>query len=377
MGKKLLAALIAMVLGFFPGTPKDTGGQCRCLAVGMDLFISEESTVPCSENNAEIMAALFAAYLPEGTRVNRSVNGPGSADALEAKILDVFAGAREGDTSILYLSTHGILWEEPGGGSGSALILSDGVNEEAIEAGRLRQLLDRIPGRKVLILDCCHAGAIAKAFDGPQYCVIAGCGADEECYFMAAGGESGRGYFTAALENALRASDREQIDPDGDGRVTLGELAARMREIYGISGASFLPEGPEGDQRPLFFLPEDRGEQERLFGLAFDPAAETEGQVTLSFHFRTDTAVKLEYRLVPLGADGWDFEHADRLPDRERTGQTRGLLSPGEKDRTIKVSRDKLGESGEALLEIISMRGMYRQVPVPEATRVIRVASDQ
>ena len=376
MGKKLLAALFAMVLGFFSGMPDSAEGRYRCLAVGMDLFVTEADTAPCSENNAEIMAALLAAYLPEGTRVNRSVNGPGSAAELEEKIREVFAEAKEGDTSILYLSTHGITWDEPGGGSGTALVFSDGEREEAVGPMRLKEMLDQIPGRKVLILDCCHAGAIAKVFAGnSRYCVIAGCAADEECYFMAAG-ESGRGYFTAALENALRASDAVQIDPDGDGRVSLSELAARMLGIYGVSGAVFLPEGPEGEKQSLFILPQDRGEQERLFGLAFDEAEETEGQVTLSFHFRTDTAVKIEYRLVPRGENGWDFEHADRLPDRERTGQTRGLLSPGEKDRSIKVSREKLGGSGEALLEIISMRGVYRQVPVPEATRVVRIAEE-
>ena len=381
MEKSLLAALAAMLLGFFsvfPGKPPETAnGTCRCLAVGMDLFVNEADTAPCSANNAEIMAALFAAYLPEGTRINRSVNGPGSAEELEERILEVFAGAREGDTSVLYLSTHGITWEEPDGSSAAAVILSDGEREEMLEAVRLREMLDRVPGRKVLILDCCHAGAVLQAFHGAEYCVIAGCGPEEDCYFMAAGGENGRGYFTTALENALRASDSTQIDPDADGRVNPAELAARLREIYGVSGAMFLHDGPEGDREPLFFLPEDRGEQERLLGLAFDPAEEAEGRITLSFHFRTETAVKLEYRLVPRGENGWDFDNADRLPDRERTGMTRGLLSPGEKDRSIRVSPEKLGLSGDALLEIISMRGIYRQVPVIEATRVITVVSGQ
>ena len=81
--------------------------------------------------------------------------------------------------------------------------------------------------------------------------------------------------------------------------------------------------------------------------------------------------------LMPMGENGWDVAGAGRMPDRERTGQTRGLLSPGEKERSIRVSREKLGGAGAALLEIISMRGLYRQVPVPEATRVIRFSSDE
>ena len=61
-----------------------------------------------------------------------------------------------------------------------------------------------------------------------------------------------------------------------------------------------------------------------------------------------------------------------KMPDRARSGQKRGVLSAGEKDRTIKLSRDRLGESEQVLLQIVSYRGLYRQVPVPEATRIIK-----
>ena len=369
MGKRVLAALCAaMMTFFFPSSapPASSCGTARCLAVGMDLFVTRESTEPCSAGNAEIMAALFAAYLPEGTRVSRRVNGPGSAAEMSRLILDAFSGAEREDISFLYLSTHGETWETEEGSSLTALILSDGIREEAISAEALRTMMDRIPGKKVLILDCCHAGAAAEAFSGPDWTVIAGCGAEEECYFQSAGNETGAGYFTMALDNALRASDPRQIDPDGDGSVSLKELSARIREIYGVSTPVFIPE----DDRALFKIPENRKAPERLLGIEFDPQEEGDGQITLSFRFRTEMAVKLEYRLVPAGENGWDFDSAVRLPDRERTGSTRGLLSPGEKNRSIRVSRDRLGESGKALLQVISLRGLRWQVPVPEATIV-------
>ena len=371
MEKRLLAALCAVLMSFLlpsPAPPAFTGGTVRCLAVGMDLFVSRETTEPCSANNAEIMAALFAAYLPEGTRVTRRVNGPGSAAEMSQLILDAFAGAGREDTSFLYLSTHGEMWETEDGNSLAALILSDGTGEEAISAEALRTMMDRIPGEKVLILDCCHAGAAAKAFGGPDWTVIAGCGAEEECYFQSAGKDTGTGYFTTALENALRASDLRQIDPDGDGSVSMKELAARIREIYGVAAPEFIP---EGDERTLFRIPENRKAPERLLGIEFDSQTEEDGQITLSFRFRTETAVKLEYRLVPAGENGWDFDSTERLPDCERTGSTRGLLSPGEKTRSIRISRERLGDTGTALLQVISLRGLRWQVPVPEATVMI------
>ena len=121
----------------------------------------------------------------------------------------------------------------------------------------------------------------------------------------------------------------------------------------------------------MFLLPEEEENPERILDLRFDPAETKDGQVSVTFHFRTDTTVRIEYRLVPMGPDGWAFEQAARLPDRERSGQRRGVLSPGEKDRTIRVSPEKLGEKGRALLQIVSFRGLYGQVPVPEAAWIV------
>ena len=371
MGKCLLAVLCAALMTFFPHSPvppPPAAGTARCLSVGMDRFVERASTEPCSANNAEIMAALFSEYLPAGTRVSCRTNGPGSAAEMSRLIGEAFAGAGEEDISFLYLSTHGEMWETEKGGTLAVLVLSDGTKEEAVSADALRAMLDRIPGRKVLILDCCHAGAAAEAFTGPEWTVIAGCGPEEDCYFQSAGQKTGAGYFTTALENALQAADPRQIDPDGDGSVSLKELAARIREIYGVSTPVFYP-GEDG--RELFRIPENRKTPERLLGIAFDPQEEADGQVILSFRFRTEAAVKLEYRLVPEGEKGWDFDGAVRLPDRERTGSTRGLLKPGEKTRSIRVSRERLGENGRALLQVISLRGPGYREPVPEATKVI------
>lgn len=367
--KRLVALLTAAAAFLLPhrilhAEPEPPAAEFRCLAVGMDRFVNEENTAPCSANNAETIAGLFGDCLPEGTKIIRRVNGPAGRAEMESLILEAFGDAGQEDTSILYLSTHGVIWEEEGTEK-TAWILSDGEHEEALEPETLRMMMDRIQGKKVLILDCCHAGAAAELFAGPDWRLLAGCGIDEDCYFWAAGEVTGTGYFTSALENALRASAPEQIDPDGNGEVSLKELAGRIREIYGVSTAVMLP---EEDEETLFLLPEAQT-QERLLDLRFDPETE-EG--TLQFHFRTETQVKLEYRLVPMGENGWDFSRVAKIPDRERSGQKRGVVSPGEKDRSIRVSRERLGEDGKALLQIVSWRGLYGQIPVPEATYIIR-----
>ena len=371
MKKTVLCLLLAALVGWTaygasPAPPE--AGRIRCLAVGCDRFRTMEDTTPCSANNVEIMAAVFADFLPEAEIIRRS-GGPGTVGAFERLIQETFREAAEGDISYLYLSTHGVAWQEAGK-TRAAFLISDGQEEEALEPERLKEMLDRIPGDKVLILDACHSGAAAEEIAGEAYRVLASGGREEDSYFWIDPNrrEAGTGYFTSALEGALRASGRTMIDPDGDGSVTLKELRNRMDEIY---GASTMTCGGEAETA-LFRLRESAEAPERILALAFDaPAAEDE-RLSVGFRFTIREATRLEYRVVPRKDGNWAFADAMTLPDRERTGTVRGLLSPGEKTRTIRISRASLGGEGEALLQIISLRGLHGQIPTLEASRVIR-----
>lgn len=379
---QILTAVLAIAIGLFPGFGaggKDMPGEGRdnapnlgvrrCLVIGYDDFVTMPDTAPCSANNAEIMEALFRDCVPDVETVVRRVNEPGTAEGLETLIRETFLGATPGDTSYLYMSTHGVIWEEDGG-TGMALMISDGAQEEALTPARLRAILDGIPGNKVLILDACHSGAVLEEFSAPEYMVLASSAAEEESFFWYADNAegSGTGYFTTALESALRASYPEQIDADGDGEVSLDETLNRIAGIYGASRAQASPDNGE---RGLFFLPEERGTRDRILALAFDPPIREEDTVTLPFHFEVTAETRMEYRIVPKTDGRWDFTRFATMPDRERTGTVRGRLSPGTKDRKIRISASGLGGEGEALLQIISLRGPLGGVPVLEGTWVI------
>ena len=151
--------------------------------------------------------------------------------------------------------------------------------------------------------------------------------------------------------------------------VSLKELTGRLREIH---GASTVYSRPEEDNEPLFILPQDRKAGGKLRGVQFDPVERDGDSLTLKFRFRAEEQVRLTYQLVPSRNGKWDFEHAVKMPDRERTGLIRGLVSPGEKERTIRLSPESLGEDGKALLQIISLRG-EEQRPAAEAGCVIEI----
>lgn len=370
-----LAAVLAAAAGLISACAAE--GVTRCLLIGCDRFVSMPSTEPAGANNTEVMEALLRDFLPGETQITRRVNGPGGTDEFAELAEEAFRGAGEEDTALLYLSTHGILREEDGA-ERFALLLSDGDIEEELAPETLRRILDELPGKTVVILDACHSGAVigcgtAKGtddFTGSSSRVLVSAGAEEDSWFWSAEAEgyTGTGYFTAALDNALRASDPEQIDPDGDGRVSLKELTARLRDIH---ASSTVYASPDDSEEPLFFLPEDRKAGERLRGVAFG-SPERDGDVmTLPIHFRAAEPVRVMYELVPSRNGRWDFEHAVRLPDREKTGLTRGLVSPGTKDRKIRMSVKSLGEDGLALMQIVTLRGTER-IPAAEAGTVIR-----
>ena len=148
MGKGWILTLLAALTVFsspardLPApSPEAPAMEYRCLAVGIDRFVNEETTTPCSANNAETIAGLFRDCLPKGTKVTRRVNGPGSAEEMEDLIRVAFRGAGEKDTSFLYLSTHGVAWTEENQEK-AVLILSDGEREEALAPDTLRKMMD-------------------------------------------------------------------------------------------------------------------------------------------------------------------------------------------------------------------------------------------
>ena len=386
-----LVILLFALYGVFGMKQRTTDGVTRCLLIGCDRFVSMPGTEPASANNVDTMEALLADFMPEGTEISRQVNEPGSVEGFGQLVADTFRDAKQADTSLIYLSTHGIIHNsefinQNSGNESSVydmvLLLSDGETEGKLSPEELRNVLEKIPGRKILILDACHSGAVIgkgwdglNPFEGSGCLVLCSSSAQEDSWFWNTETDeyTGTGYFTAAMDRALRASDPEQIDPDGNGEVSLKELTERLRGIHGASTVCCWPEESE-DQ--LFRIPQDRKTGARLQGVSFGKT-ETDGDaVFLPIRFRAGESVRVIYQLVPGKNGKWDFEHAVRLPDKEKTGLIRGLLSPGEKERKIRLTAGSLGEDGKALLQIISYTGSSL-TPSVEAGTVIEIHNSE
>ncbi len=375
--RRFIAAVLLTALLAVSGTAAGDG-TARCLLVGCDRFVSMPATEPASANNLGTAERILKMFLPEMSRVTRQENPAGNEDGFRDLILAAFSDAGDEDLSLIYLSTHGVVRIRDGAPE-MVLLLSDGRTEDGLRPEKLREMLDEVPGQKVLVLDACRSGAaigegaetFANAFEGGNYRILVSSGSDEESWFWNSRSDeyTGTGYFTAALENALRASAPEQIDPDGDGSVSLAELTARLREIHGLSMVYCYPR--ENGEK-LFSLPEGREDTSRIQGLQFDGVQADGDALVLNFHFSAGAPVRLMYQMVPSLDGRWDFEHAITLPDKEKTGTTRGLLRPGDKQRKIRLTAGNLGADGRVLLQIISLHG-EEQTPAIEGSRVIRM----
>lgn len=82
-----------------------------------------------------------------------------TSDQIISAIDTAFSGANSNDVSLLYYSGHGFT------GTGALV----GTDRQGVSFAALRNVLDRVPGRKIIILDSCYSGqAISRATEAEE-----------------------------------------------------------------------------------------------------------------------------------------------------------------------------------------------------------------
>ena len=152
---------------------------------------------------------------------------------LETQIGDWLQHAQAADTVVVHFSGHGFVDESTGEGFlGPTDCFQNDLRRTAFPTARLQQMLrDCAARQKLLILDCCHAGAVrsgaatgstgeelSQAFSQAQGLVtLASCRKDEVSYEWET---KGQGLFTYFLTEGLGGG----ADYDRDGVVNVDEL---------------------------------------------------------------------------------------------------------------------------------------------------------
>ncbi|MBQ8953277.1 MAG: Ig-like domain-containing protein [Clostridia bacterium] len=231
-------------------------------------------------NTAQGVADMLAGQSVNGRRYEVTLQMDSTRESLLALIDETFAEAREGDVSLFYINCHGdyddTAWIE----------LHDGTR---VTAAQLEQLLRGIPGRVVVIVDCCRSGAflgggeeadrftsaVCDAFRGgassgfaaDKYLVLTSAGMDEDSYRRSFGSATDEDSMATIMARSLcegagwdLIGDRVctlKADANRDRVVTLQEIwqYTHRRVLYYLEGTGVTQTvrvWPEGDQTPLF-----------------------------------------------------------------------------------------------------------------------------
>ncbi len=122
----------------------------RALLIG-NTYENQEDYLPGCDNDAQAMASMLRRM--SGTPYSINVQHDLSDSGMIAAIQSTFAGAKASDVSLFYFSGHGA--NSPDTDFHGALV---GRLHTYLSVSRLKEELDKVPGRKIVILDSCHSG---------------------------------------------------------------------------------------------------------------------------------------------------------------------------------------------------------------------------
>ena len=369
--KKAWAFLIAfLLLPFFSvlaaeeSTSSFPVTRRRALLISCDDFLSQQDTGNAAANNAQLLADTLQSDI-RGYGLIRAYSGKiATAAALEEAIRETFSAARPWDTSLIYISTHGVFDEGTSNGA-AALLLSDGETEEKITAAQLQIILDTIPGEKILILDACNSGAfIGKGlsggadriyFSGPDYKVLCSAGGSEASfYWQGVSGEDDRGesYFATVLVNGLGAQGDHAADANMDGQITLQECYAYIYENYAASTPQVYPQNARDFVMYAYDCQQEHNWKKAITDIAFEDTLLTAGESEITFSFTVHRQTEVYYQIVYHENGAWQFEKAYHFQDME---QPDGTVLPGRKQRTLSLDTGKGDEYGYAMIQLITL----------------------
>lgn len=223
---------------------------CRAMLVG-NTYPGETCALRGCDTDMLGMQHMLSTMTRSGYRISAATNL--TAGEIRTGIASAFADAQPADISLFYFGGHGT--------QEGALV---GVHETLLTVYALREVLDTVPGTKIVILDCCYSGQVigrsagadspaafnsavisafaAKSRDGGAlardgYIVLTACQKDQESKSVTDGVGAAFGAFTYGLCYGSGYDEWNRIDlgqlpadANGDGAITLNEAVSGVKE---------------------------------------------------------------------------------------------------------------------------------------------------
>lgn len=354
--------LCLLLLTPFLRSASAEAGQRRALLIGCDHFVSQPDTWPAAENNLRLVANALFSDVRRYALVRTVSDGIATKEAFEEAVKAAFQSSGENDTSVLYISTHGI-FEENVSNADAGFLLSDGTAEALITGADLQRVLDQVPGKKVVILDACNSGAVIGKglsggadqifLSGPDYKVLCSAGGSEASWYFQSpdAAAEGASYFAAVLAFGLDATGGHAADRNSDGEITLAETYAYLLEHYAASTPQVYPEMEETEVLYAYDPDAPVSIQKAVTDLTFEDTLLTAGETEVSFSFTVQRQTELYYQIVYHREGQWQFSQAQMIPDHE---QDDGTILPGRKMRVLSLNTGD-GDYGYAMLQLFTM----------------------
>ena len=136
-------------------THQEAGGTYRALLIG-NTYTGESNELPGCENDVDGMRTMLGRMTatPYSVTVKKNIR----AEEILSSISSTFGNASYNDVSLFYYSGHGANSLGADGNPTSYHAALVGTFQTYVSIARLKTELDKIPGKKVIIIDACHSG---------------------------------------------------------------------------------------------------------------------------------------------------------------------------------------------------------------------------
>lgn len=136
-------------------THQETVGTYRALLIG-NTYNGESNELPGCENDVDGMRTMLGRMTatPYSVTVKKNIR----AEEILSSISSTFGNASYNDVSLFYYSGHGANSLGADGNPTSYHAALVGTFQTYVSIARLKTELDKIPGKKVIIIDACHSG---------------------------------------------------------------------------------------------------------------------------------------------------------------------------------------------------------------------------
>ncbi len=282
MKKRVISMLLIMVLLLSIGGVASPAGaatsQYRLLAIGDGAYGGQATLSPAPENDAKALQSALKkdtnytkAYVYTNIKkTGNTIKGDpllGNGGSFNQLIARAYSGATDADVSVFYFSGHSTVVEDTNGSGQAALLL---VDMTTVTAKQLKTELDKVKGKKIVLLDICNSGDLIGKSDGDIHAeFISEFAKDAKAGELAASGyfvltassrselswqdnRSGlqqsstlMGVFTRAMVQGLghaQSNNRAVADQNMDGKITLLEILKQAENTNFYTKPQIYPE---------------------------------------------------------------------------------------------------------------------------------------